>query len=115
MMDTYRYSMPNILQNADVDASYVFEMYPKEARLIKLCVDEILDLEDYSGSFIYDEYPDKFLFLQMAKRVKHKYLMEQLKAEECCKELECAVDNLVSVILVNEICHRRKKHRKFFY
>ncbi len=44
--------------------------YPKTARKIQEKVEEECDRMDYPGSFLYDEYPDKFMMEQMCRRVR---------------------------------------------
>lgn len=97
------------------DGAYVWEMYPLEAKILKRYADEELDMQDYGNSFIYDEYPDKFLFLQMARKIRRRYFLEHETKEECLKHLEKNIDSLSQVILANEIQQRRRQKRKMYY
>ncbi len=60
--------------------------YPKTARKIQEKVEEECDRMDYPGSFLYDEYPDKFMMEQMCRRVRES--MEPEMGLEMEPELE---------------------------
>lgn len=91
--------------------AYLYEMYPRESKIIRRFVEEALDLEDYRGSFIYDEYPDKFLFLRMARKVADRYTNEHGNNEEGFDKIKPWIIEIVQVILANEIYGRRNRRR----
>lgn len=108
----------NLAQN-ERDSAYLWEMYPKESKIIRRLVEEALDMEDYRGSFIYDEYPDKYLFFRMVTRIANQYMNQQsVMAGTADTEVEKNSKNpwlmeVVQVILANEI-FRRRNRRKFW-
>ncbi len=91
------------------NSAYLYEMYPQEAKIIRRFVDEALDMEDYRGSFIYDEYPDKFLFLRMVRKIADRYTNEFGKKEEGTDLAKNWVMEIVQVVLANEIYRRRNR------
>lgn len=104
------------------DATYLTEMYPRESKIIKRLVEEALDMEDYRGSFIYDEYPDKFLFLRMANKIADRYtgsycrtngVITENVENMCNNDMKPWIIEVVQVILVNEI-YRRRNRRKYW-
>lgn len=112
------------------DIAYLTEMYPRESKIIKRLVEEALDMEDYRGSFIYDEYPDKFLFLRMANKIADRYTgsycrtngviiekAENMQTDSrqymCNDGMKPWIIEVVQVILVNEI-YRRRSRRKYW-
>lgn len=112
------------------DIEYLAEMYPRESKIIRRLVEEALDMEDYRGSFIYDEYPDKFLFLRMANKIADRYTgsycrpngMTMGNADDmqagsgqnmCNNDMKPWIIEVVQVILVNEI-YRRRSRRKYW-
>ncbi len=97
------------------DTEYLLEMYPREAKLIRNMVENELDMVDYSGSFIYDEYPDKYLFFRLVKKVTDHYLKQGQDAKEECAvgQKKTWVQEIVQVILANEI-YRRRNRRKYW-
>lgn len=105
----------NMIMPMDVERNnaYLYEMYPRESKIIRRFVEEALDLEDYRGSFIYDEYPDKFLFLRMARRVADRYTKEYGNKDEGFDKVKPWVVEIVQVILANEI-YRRKTRKRYW-
>lgn len=98
----------------DRDMYYLWEMYPREAKAIKRIVEEMLDMEDYRGSFIYDEYPDKFIFYSMVRRAVDKYKAQKGENEDYTECDDCNtkwIMQIIQVILANEITRRRSKNR----
>ncbi len=93
--------------------AYLYEMYPQEAKIIRRFVEEALDMEDYRGSFIYDEYPDKFLFLRMVRKIADRYTNEFGKREEGPEMAKNWIVEIVQVILANEI-YRRRNRRQYW-
>lgn len=103
---------PLSMVQSERDMSYLLEMYPKEARIIRNLVEKALDMEDYRGSFIYDEYPDKFLFFRMVKKITEQYMSQQTPTgDDTCKNPW--VTEVTQVILANEI-YRRRGRRKYW-
>lgn len=90
------------------DDAYLWEMYPKESKVLRSMAQEALDLQDYRGSFIYDEYPDKFLFMQMVNRITQKYMNNSAIQDP---EMKKWIFDMTQVILANEIDRLRKKKR----
>ena len=74
--------------------------YPDTARKIQEKVEEECDLQDYEGSRLYDEYPDRFML----------YHMEAMS--------DGLLGDLVEVLLFHEIsrrrCRRRRCRRDFY-
>ncbi|MGN0297906.1 MAG: hypothetical protein ACI4C1_01750 [Lachnospiraceae bacterium] len=66
--------------NNDLDdnqeVEYWLSMYPERMKKIQAYVEEALEEEDYSGSFIYDEYPDKERVYRMAEGIYNKMMKE---------------------------------------
>ena len=80
------------------DLDYLQQLYPGYVKRYQRRVAEILDVTDYEGSMIYDEYPDK-------------YCLQRL-AETICGILEKEEENppgedLIQVLLFDEIYKRR--------
>lgn len=97
------------------DAAYLREMYPRAAKIIREIVESELDLVDYRGSFIYDEYPDKYLFFRIVKKVVERYL-EDTRSQEGDNtpgEDRRWIQEIVQVILANEL-YRRRNGRKYW-
>ena len=97
------------------DLEYMQQLYPQEAKNILRKVIYHVDPIDYKGSFIYDEYPDRFSLERMARNI-----IAILQREE----KEAAVENptppekwiwlqdLILVLLYNEVYKRRHGGRR---
>lgn len=109
-------SNPLDLMGSERDTAYLWEMYPKESKIIRRLVEAALDMEDYRGSFIYDEYPDKFLFFRMANKIMEQYMKEYSNGTNGNGNNDCKnpwIIEIVQVILANEI-YRRRSRRKYW-
>lgn len=89
-----------------------FEMmkshYPETAKRIQEKVEEECQLLDYEGSWLYDEYPDKFMLYQLSRRIR-----EEAEPEMAAQEIPGRfLDELIQVLLHQEIFRRRcRRHR----
>ena len=82
--------------------------YPKTALELQRKVEEECDRLDYPGSFIYDEYPDKFMLHQMCRRIRGE-IEPELSVQEISDRY---LDDLIQVLLYHEISRRRcRRHR----
>lgn len=108
-------NMFNPFAAGERDTAYLLEMYPREAKLISSMIENELDMVDYSGSFIYDEYPDKYLFFRLVKKVTDRYLETNQAADNdgMTAQRKQWVQEIVQVILANEI-YRRRNRRKYW-
>ena len=97
------------------DNAYLREMYPKEAKVIGDMIENELDMVDYSGSFIYDEYPDKYLFFRIVNKVTDHYFEQTgvVMDGSITSKNKQWVQEIAQVILANEI-YRRRNRRKYW-
>ena len=83
-------------------------MQEEEFELIQEQVEEECDLLDYEGSRLYDEYPDKYMFYHLCRRIRQRAEPE-LKVQSMDGSF---LDELVQVLLLQEISRRRcRRHR----
>ena len=104
---------PN-MGNRDLD--YVKEMYPVAFSKIQEQVEKECDGQEFAGSMMFDEYPDKLSL----HRVVNNIFEEIKKQEKDCKK-DCIkypdnqwLKDVILVLLLNEMCRRRDKKRKMF-
>ena len=64
-------------QMSDRDIDYVKEMYPVAFMTIQDWVERECDKQEFAGSLMFDEYPDKLGVLQMVNNI-----FRQIKEEE---------------------------------
>ena len=88
--------------------------YPETARRIQEKVEEECDLQDYEGSRLYDEYPDRFMLYHLGRKI-----MDEVKSEAGMEAMsDGLLGDLVEVLLFHEIsrrrCRRRRCRRDFY-
>lgn len=109
------------------DAIYMKNFYPPMCRELLPYIDEVCDKEEYEGSPIFDEYPDKVRIwkmmdevYEMASYMEKMYRPvleedEQLQSNgHCisCRGTDNWLKNLISALMVNEIHYRRRRYFK---
>ncbi len=112
------YSLPMYYQEEDDvvrDLEYLQQMYPAEAKRYQKVITGILDTLDYSGSMIYDEYPDKWQLYKLSMDIADRIKREDIKnnpdtvfPEEKWKWL----GDLVQILVCYEIYRRRHNGRR---
>lgn len=85
------------------DLEYLQQMYPKDVKRYQKRIAEILDLNDYEGSMIYDEYPDRYSLRALAQS-----MLKILEKEE----EQAPGEDIIQVLLFNEIYKRRHGGRR---
>lgn len=96
----------------EMDTRRLRELYPLMARRLQPYVEEVCMGLEYSGSMMYDEYPDRLSLLKKAKEV-----WERAEAGEDFGEKKPAweqLQDLIGVLLLQEMMRRRKKNRSCF-
>ena len=92
------------------EAEYLKSMYPADARKIQGIVENAMQILDYEGSMIYDEYPDRWQMYKLAQdileRIKRQEAKDNPGAEIPKEKWEWASD-MVQIILFYEVYKRR--------
>ena len=82
--------------------------YPDTARKIQEKVEEECDLQDYEGSRLYDEYPDRFMLYHLGRKI-----VDEVKSEADMEAMsDGLLGDLVEVLLFHEISRRRCRRRR---
>ena len=82
--------------------------YPETARRIQEKVEEECDLQDYEGSRLYDEYPDRFMLYHLGRKIA-----DEVKSEADMEAMsDGLLGDLVEVLLFHEISRRRCRRRR---
>lgn len=95
------------------DMEYLQGQHPIGIRILQGEIAQTMNLMDYSGSMIYDEYPDRFLLQKngrdIADKIRKKYKDDV--ENPLCKMLDWdGFEEIVMLLLHEEILKRR--HRK---
>ena len=82
--------------------------YPETARRIQEKVEEECDLQDYEGSRLYDEYPDRFMLYHLGRKI-----VDEVRSEADMEAMsDGLLGDLVEVLLFHEISRRRCRRRR---
>lgn len=82
--------------------------YPDTARKIQEKVERECEFQDYEGSRLYDEHPDKFMIYCMAEKIRRD-MESSMEVQAMPGNL---LDDLIQVLLYQEISRRRcRRHR----
>lgn len=87
------------------DLMYMREMYPQSVRFAQDAVEDEMNRIDNSRSFIYDEYPDKYLLRRLILEIVDIY-MENQEEQQMDK---MTAENIITILVLNEIYRRRQK------
>ena len=90
------------------------DLYPSMARQVQPLVEEECDRLEYEGSFMFDEYPDRFLLRRVSRRIcdrldKRLYQDDVMMQESSGKDW---TEDLVMVMLLDEMYQRRCRRRE---
>lgn len=97
--------MNNIMHNDFYpDIEYLRSLYPISILPIYHIVSDACDKLEYDGSILFDEYPDKELLYRFTEDI-----IRSIPQEYSGKYL----NELVSIIVINEFIHRRIRRREF--
>ena len=99
------------------DWEYMRSMYPETAKRILPYVQEECDRQEYEGSMIYDEYPDKLQLRMMSRRIFDRVMQEekwekQEEAERKKAHTEEQIREIVEILLYQELMDRRGQERR---
>lgn len=99
------------------DLEYMRSFYPALSRKLLACVQEECDRLDHPYSMIYDEYPDRLQMRLLQKQIIQKVLADYREYEGCGTEENGDADTgeiqeLITLLLFEEICRRRREKRK---
>lgn len=95
-----------------IDLEYLNTLNPRELAELKYIIEQECDKMDYDGSMMYDECPDKVMFMK--------------KCNDICSVANCNCDyakkcpdkawlkDMVNVLLTNEMYRRRCMRRNMF-
>lgn len=102
------------------DYEYMKSTYPEMAKRIMPYVEEECDRMEYSGSMMFDEYPDQLQLRMMCRRIYAKVKGDMHKAgganerkNDEKRESDQWLMDLIWVITWQEILKRREEYRKY--
>lgn len=114
------YSAPYFMREEDSvlkDLEYLQQIYPSQAKLLQRRIAEILDMMDYEGSMLYDEYPDKWQLYRLGESIVDILKREEeenAEMEHTSPEKWEWIGDMVQIVLYYEIYKRRHGRRRGF-
>ena len=96
------------------DQKRIQELYPLLARQIQPLVEEECDRMEYDGSFMFDVFPDRLWLMRLTDRIYDQVGKQELKDDMRMQSVESPsvwLKDLISVMLLNEMYHRRCRRR----
>jgi len=88
------------------DYDYMKSAYPEVAKRIMPYVEEECERMEYSGSMMFDEYPDQLQLRLLCRRI-----YEKVKKDE--KDTGNWLQDLIQVMTYQEIIKRRREYRHY--
>lgn len=80
--------------------------YPKTARTIQALVEDTCDRLDYEGSFLYDEYPDKWSIERTCESIENQL---QMQAQGFSENL---LGEFIRTLFCQELYQRRCRRKR---
>ena len=92
------------------DGEYLRSMYPATAKKIYTYIQEECDHQEYEGSMIYDEYPDKLQLRLMCRRAYDQVMKQETWEKETYTPEQ--IREIVEILMYQELMERRGKDRR---
>ena len=118
---TYPTSLTQLDENQMLrDLEYFQQLYPSGARLLQREIRKVIDIMDYEGSLIYDEYPDRFAMQKLAGDILGKIRLQFNDEMENATELELIlrydnIEDYIYVLVLHEVWRRRHGQRRGYF
>ena len=100
------------------DYEYMKSVYPGTAKRIMPYIEEECDRLEYTGSVMYDEYPDRLQLRLLCRRIYNRAKEDEAKEDEAkeddAKKEEGTgkwLEDLIEVMTYQELCQRRREQR----
>lgn len=102
------------------DLEYFQQLYPDGARLLQREIRKVIDIMDYEGSLIYDEYPDRFAMQKLTRDIIAKIKLQFNEEMENAGELERMlryenIEDYVYVLVLHEVWRRRNGRKRGYF
>ena len=111
-----KYPVINLARNNyanNMDLEYLNTLFPNEIAELKYIIEQECDKLDYNGSMIYDECPDKIMFMKKCSDICSIACCNCKYAKKCTDTRW--LRDIVNVLFTNEVYKRRCNRRNYFY
>lgn len=97
------------------DMEYLQSQHSMEIRQLRKHIADTINIMDYEGSMIYDEYPDRFSMERQSKMISEN-LKKTYKDDESCAFHKMlfwdGFEDIVRLLVYDEILKRRHRRKK---
>ncbi len=102
------------------DLEYFQQLYPSGAKLLQREIRKVIDIMDYEGSLIYDEYPDRFAMQRLTRDILGKIRLQLEEEMEDREEMERIlrfdnIDDYIYILVLHEVWRRRHGSRRGYF
>ena len=100
------------------DYEYMKSVYPGTAKRLMPYIEEECDRLEYTGSVMYDEYPDRLRLYRLAMDILDRVKREENSNEESAPDADSPekwqrIGDLIQILLFYEIYKRRHRDERF--
>ena len=96
------------------DYEYMKSVYPGTAKRLIPYIEEECDRLEYTGSIMYDEYPDRLQLMLLCRRIYNRAKEDETKKDKAKKrenrQVATGIDP-IQVMTYQELCQRRRENR----
>lgn len=97
------------------DMEYLQSQHSMEIRQLRKHIADTINIMDYEGSMIYDEYPDRFSMERQSKMISEN-LKKTYEDDESCAFHKMLIwdgfEDIVRLLVYDEILKRRHRRKK---
>ncbi len=102
------------------DLEYFQQLYPSGAKLLQREIRKVIDIMDYEGSLIYDEFPDRFAMQRLTKDILRKIRLQLEDEIQDSEEIEKMlryenIDDYMLLLVLHEVWRRRHNQRRGYF
>ena len=94
------------------DYEYMKSTYPEMAKRIMPYIERECDRLEYSGSMMFDEYPDQLQLRMMCRRILSRLKEDMVLHDKIGRSDQFLLD-MIWVIAWQEILNRRSEYRRY--
>ena len=99
------------------DMEYLQSQHSMEIRQLRKHIADTINIMDYEGSMIYDEYPDRFSMERQSKMISEN-LKKTYEDDESCAFHKMlfwdGFEDIVRLLVYDEILKRRHRRKKVY-
>ena len=92
-------------KSSSATGEYLRSMYPATAKKIYTYIQEECDRQEYEGSMIYDEYPDKLQLRLMCRRAYDQVMKQETWEKEIYTPEK--IREIVEILMYQELIDRK--------